>query len=146
MTSDLAAKAQNVSDQAGQISQTEALLVAGKVAEAEKTARLLVAQNPHLSIAYVLLGRVYDVEQRPADAQSAYREAINLDPRSAVPHIALGNSLVKQGQAQLGAGEFQRAIDLEPQNLTALTSLAALSVLQKDHAKAIKLYLTARQV
>ena len=63
MTSDPSAKAQAASQKAKQISETETLLAAGKVAEAEKSARLLVAQNPQQSTAYILLGRVYNAEQ-----------------------------------------------------------------------------------
>ena len=109
MTSDLAAKAQNVSDQAGQISQTEALLVAGKVAEAEKTAKLLVAQNPHLSVAYVLLGRVYDAEKRPEDAQSAYQQAIVQFQKANEQGDGSAELFLNMGSAYSHLQEFDKA-------------------------------------
>jgi tetratricopeptide (TPR) repeat protein len=76
MASRLAMGAQKVSGQAAEMSQTEILLASGKVAEAEKAARSLVAQNPRSGAAYLLLGKVYDAEQRPEDAQLAYQQAI----------------------------------------------------------------------
>ena len=109
MTSDLAAKAQNVSDQAGQISQTEALLVAGKVAEAEKTAKLSVAQNPHLSVAYVLLGRVYDAEKRPEDAQSAYQQAIVQFQKANEQGDGSAELFLNMGSAYSHLQEFDKA-------------------------------------
>ena len=96
MTSEPVAKAQAASQKAKQISETETLLAAGKLAEAEKTARSLVAQNPQLSTAYILLGRVYDAEQEFDKAKESYFQSIQLNSDDATPYVRVGADYLAQ--------------------------------------------------
>lgn len=56
------------------------------------------------------------VDQSAAEAIVGYREAIRLDPNSAVAHAGLGSALVSQGELEEALAEFREASRLEPTN------------------------------
>jgi tetratricopeptide (TPR) repeat protein len=128
LTSDPAAKAQAASQKAKQISETETLLGAGKVAEAEKTARLLVAQNPQLSTAYVLLGRVYDAEQEFDKAKESYFQSIQLNSDDAAPYVRVGADYLAQNIPPQALAWLTRAVVIDPKDQEGLFLLATALV------------------
>jgi tetratricopeptide (TPR) repeat protein len=50
----------------------------------------------------------------PTDAIADYREAVRLDPNSAISHANLGTALVQQGALEEALAEFQQATRLDP--------------------------------
>ena len=61
-------------------------------------------------------GTAETVGQAPTAAITEYREAIRLDPNSAVAHAGLGSALVSQGELEEALAEFREASRLEPTN------------------------------
>ena len=70
--------------------QTEELLRAGKVDEAEPLVRRALAANPQSADAHTLLGIVLDRRGRAREAEGEYREALRLSPRSVSARVNLG--------------------------------------------------------
>ncbi len=100
--------------------------VSGEVAEAEsaiantdwKTAESRLdswlAAHPHDARALFDAGYVADVQNRPDDAASLYRRAIQADPDSFDAHLLLGILLARQGKADEARPELARATQLDP--------------------------------
>ncbi len=128
LTSVPSANAQAASQKAKQISETETLLAAGKVAEAEKSARLLVAQNPQQSTAYILLGRVYDAEQEFDKAKESYFQSIQLNSDNAAPYVRVGADYLAQNIPPQALAWLTRAVVIDPKDQEGLFLLATALV------------------
>ena len=63
---------------------------------------------------------------RPAEAEAAYRRAIELKPDYAEAHINLGNALKDQGRLAEAEAMYRRAIDLKPDFAKAHSALLLL--------------------
>ena len=59
-------------------------------------------------------GTAEAVDQTPAEMMAEYREAVRLDPNSAVAHANLGSVLLNQGELEQALAEFRDATRLEP--------------------------------
>ncbi len=68
----------------------------GDYAEAEKNLKKALELNPNLAAAYLNLGRLYEKQEKPADAQAAYQKAYELDPNGSIGQTAASryNSLL----------------------------------------------------
>lgn len=75
---------------------------------------------------------------RPAEAQSAVRRALELDPRLADAHYLNGLCLTATTPGQTGRARaaFERAIAIDPAHIPALEALAALSRASGRHGDA----------
>ncbi len=60
----------------------------------------------------------------PTDAIADYREAVRLDPNSAMSHADLGTALAQQGALEEALAEFQEATRLDPTNTVFWLQLA----------------------
>jgi tetratricopeptide (TPR) repeat protein len=72
------------------------------------------------------LGNVYADLGRHADAEAAYRQAIDLDPDDADYHNNLGNVYRVQGRYDEAEAAFRQAIDLNPKDAAFQASYAAI--------------------
>ncbi len=83
-------------------------------------AELLIASLAALALACATATRAPETAeipgQAPAEAMLEYREAVRLDPISAVAHANLGSALVEQGALERALAEFREATRLEPTN------------------------------
>ena len=61
-----------------------------------------------------------------AEAEQAYRKAIELDPNTADPHLQLGHALKMQRKRNEAAAAYLRALDLDPALDAAALELVAL--------------------
>ena len=59
------------------------------------------------------------------DALGCYRAATELAADRAVPHVALGGMLLRLGQTRDALAAYERALQLEPDDIDALTGSAA---------------------
>jgi tetratricopeptide (TPR) repeat protein len=107
------------------LSLSRALIVAGKVDEAEEVLQELLLQpahdnDPGLSFC---LGAVRMRQYRYGEAEAAYREAIRHKPGWGEAHSNLGAAL--NGQRKYGQAEAacRKALDLKPDNAVAYTNL-----------------------
>lgn len=133
--------------------------------EAEVECRVLLKRDPADAEAWTIVGMVLSDRGELTEAESAYRRAIELDPRNPVAHHNLGALLVQmerpealealekaralgadgyeaaynRGRAALNAGEldaaessFARAVELQPMNIEAQTTLAQVRFMCGD--------------
>lgn len=61
-----------------------------------------------------------------AQAEQAYRVALNMDPRQPIAHYRLGNIAFRRGQYPQAAQYFQRAVELSPRNAKAHYNLGVV--------------------
>jgi tetratricopeptide (TPR) repeat protein len=137
---------QPTTDLAKLVSQAQQMLAQGRVTDAEQLAQKVTAEDPHSSIGFELLGRAYEAQHRYAEAQDAYRRAIELEPKRASLHNSLGVDLLKQGHREGAVREFRIALEVDPANQTAAANVATISLQQKNYAQAIKYYELARSL
>lgn len=101
---------------------------AGRLEEAERVYRGVLAQVPHSPEALVYLGIVqFDRRQFEASVTS-YREALRLSDRFPVAWNNLGNSLRMLGEIDEAESCFAKALDQQPGYLSALINRGTLWV------------------
>ena len=88
------------------------------------------------------LGRAADLEQRHqwAEADGAYREAVNLGAKNAAAHLGLARVLSQEQRWDEAAGEFRQALQLDSGNAQAHSGLAAALAAKHDLAGSIAEY------
>ena len=64
-----------------------------------------------------------DNSAQRAEVISSLKKAIEIAPQEASPHAALGQAYQVAGQARMAASQFETALQLDPNNLTALYQL-----------------------
>ena len=95
-----------------ELNQLIALFHAGRYAEMETRARLLVERYPDSGIAWKLFGTALGVQGR--DALSALQKSAVLLPEDIEIHINLGNVLQDVGQFDGAVVSYRRALGLNP--------------------------------
>ena len=81
-------------------------------AQAESRLKQVLAGSPNSAAAYYALGNVYAQQQRWAEAQQAYFQAVGAAPANADYHFNLAVGLDKLGQRQLALDTYLRAAQL----------------------------------
>ena len=81
-------------------------------AQAESRLKKVLAGSPNSAAAYYALGNVYAQQQRWAEAQQAYFQAVGAAPANADYHFNLAVGLDKLGQQQLALDSYVRAAQL----------------------------------
>ncbi len=88
-----------------------------------------IALDSTLSDAYTARGALFKAEFRWADAERDYRKAVSINPRDAIAHQGLGETLLLQGQVTDAVRELRRATTLDQTSASGLASYAmALSI------------------
>src|SRR5436189_537513 len=100
--------------------------------EAEGEYRRALSLRPEYLDARLNLGSLLLQRGRTADAITNLKSAAGLQPNYDVVHLALGNALMKDGQAHQAAAEFDTALQIAPDNVSALNSLAWLFATAAD--------------
>jgi tetratricopeptide (TPR) repeat protein len=72
------------------------------------------------------LGALLARQNRPQEAEAAYREAIRLNPQSVAVRSKMGILLAEQGRPQEAEKTFREAIRLNPQYVDAHSNLGVL--------------------
>jgi tetratricopeptide (TPR) repeat protein len=104
--------------------ETIALITAGDLARAEARCRAKLEEFPRDVNLQALLGAVLVKLDRPAEAETALRRAIDLAPTFAKPYEDLGFLLLKQNRAGEAVAVLERATHLDPKLENAWFSLA----------------------
>ncbi len=115
------------------IENVRGLLRDHKVNAAESAANALVAANPKEAEAYALLGSVCVAKGDPDGAVNACEKAVELAPASSDYQLQLGDAygfaaqkagmFSKIGWAKKCLAAYEKAVELDPKNLTARSSL-----------------------
>jgi Tfp pilus assembly protein PilF len=95
--------------------------------EAAMEYELAVQLLPAYPDLYFRFGQVLLELDREAEAIACFREATRLNPRYVQAHVHLGIALIRTRQNDLAKTEFQRALELDPQNPVALKEVQHLA-------------------
>jgi tetratricopeptide (TPR) repeat protein len=79
---------------------------AGDYEKASNEYNALIAANPNSSNAYAGLARVYMKQTKLADALSAGKKSVELDPANPIGHVALGEVYFRMGKIGEAEAEF----------------------------------------
>ncbi|MFZ2540620.1 MAG: tetratricopeptide repeat protein, partial [Gallionella sp.] len=101
--------------------QLFALLNAGRYAELESRARLLVSQYPNFSIGWKSLG--VSLHMQGKDSLVTFQKTVELFPGDADAHNNLGNALKDREQFRSAAASYSRALKIKPNLVGTLCNL-----------------------
>lgn len=96
----------------------------GDPAQAESALKKVLAASPQTGAAHFALGNVYAEQQRWAEAQQAYFQALGAVPANADYAFNLAVSLDQLGQSRLALGAYQRALALAQRGGSAVSAPA----------------------
>ncbi|HXE55102.1 MAG TPA: tetratricopeptide repeat protein [Tepidisphaeraceae bacterium] len=116
---------------------------AGRVVEAEKMCRDVLAQSPDQADAWHLLGLLEQQTGRAAQAEQSIRRAIHLNPAGANYHCNLALVLAGQGRMEEALAELQTAVKLEPRLSEAHNNIGNLLKERGQLDQAIAAYRSA---
>jgi tetratricopeptide (TPR) repeat protein len=115
-------------------------LKAGKLDEAEKAFRGVLAKDPGSAPVHNNLGIVLQGRRQHEKAIGEFREAKRLDPRYVAPRILLGASLLALGRVGDARKELERAVKLAPKEPLARLQLAKVHERAGDWMAAVEQY------
>ena len=113
---------------------------AGRLAEAQRLYREVLARNPKHAGALQLLGAVAHDAGRSDVAVRLIGRALQLDPRSAEAHVNLANVLKDQGRLDTAAAHYRKALELNPQDAATQYALGVALQLAGRPAEAMRHY------
>jgi tetratricopeptide (TPR) repeat protein len=110
-------------------------VTAGVLAQAEYDR--LFAMAPGSARAHQLRGRSYQAQDRTAEAEAAFKAALEAGPPTADVLVALGDLRRSKLAFAEARGYYSRALELAPRNYDALYGAGACDSYAGDHAKAV---------
>ncbi|MCP5059301.1 MAG: sulfatase-like hydrolase/transferase [bacterium] len=119
-----------------QLARTEAALAAGDLIRAEREARAAIEAVPSAQSGYAHLGMVLLQQQRWAEAEKAFLEAVRLAPEQGFSLLGLGRLAEAQGRDAEAAEFYARSWEARAPEGQAAWRLAALRILQGRHEEA----------
>ena len=105
---------------------------AGRLDEAERLFRQVLAVNPRHADSLHLLGVIAYQTGRHDLAVDLIRKAIAINPREASSHSNLGNLLKEQGRLDEAVASYRRALELRPDDPEAHYNLAMALLARGD--------------
>ncbi|MFO7188794.1 MAG: PEP-CTERM system TPR-repeat protein PrsT [Pseudomonadota bacterium] len=116
------------------------LLATNRAEEALAEARKLQKSQPDNGLGWALEGDVHNTQQKWADAERGYREALKRTPSSTAVFIKLHRVLDQSGQTAAGRTLADQWIKSHPNDLVARNYLAERELRSRDYAAAIAHY------
>jgi tetratricopeptide (TPR) repeat protein len=113
---------------------------AGRRAQAIADAQALVAAHPRLAASHWFnLAYLLEADDRPAEAEPAFRRAVELDPKLDRAWYGLGLTLARLGRADEAVDALKRNTELQPMSPYGWTQLVRLHVkrAEPDEARRI---------
>ena len=112
----------------------------GRRDEAIDDAQRLVAAHPARSAAdWFNLAFLLDEAQRVAEAESAFRRAVELDPKLDRAWYGLGLTLIRQGRLDEAVAALKRNTELQPMSPYGWYQLARIQVDRQRPDEAVKI-------
>jgi tetratricopeptide (TPR) repeat protein len=121
-------------------------LRAGKLDEAEKSFRAVLAKGGATAHVHNNLGIVLQERGQHEKAVAEFREAARLDPSYVAPRILLGASLLALGRVGEARTTLERAVKLAPKEPLARLQLARVAQSAGDWAGAVDQYRALREM
>lgn len=115
---------------------------AGNYAQAIVYYDRALAMHPNLVHVLVGIGRAYTLTQ-VGKAQEYFRRAIRLDPQNAEAHDRLGGVYSFLGERELARQSLDKALEIEPNRVTAMTKRGALNLQSQLYEDAVLDYTRA---
>jgi tetratricopeptide (TPR) repeat protein len=113
---------------------------AGQRAAAIADLQTLVAAHPRRSAAdWFNLGYLLDAEQRPAEAEAAFRQALALDGKLDRAWYGLGLTLIRLDRPDEAVAALRRNTELQPMSPYGWYQLARLHASRDNGAEALKI-------
>jgi Flp pilus assembly protein TadD len=105
--------------------------------------RRLAAERPQDAAAFNDLGNLLVMAGQPAEAESAYRHAVEIDPHRLSPLYNLGLLLLQEGKSAEARQLFEKVLEIEPRHAWAHYQLGALFERKGDKPRAVREYAQA---
>jgi tetratricopeptide (TPR) repeat protein len=112
---------------------------AGNLEKALQSLDMAVMIYPAHSKSHNARGVVLHMAQRIKEAEGAFRNAIKFDAYSLEPRLNLGNLLLESNRPSEAKLELWRAVELEPENMTAIELLVESMLMTRDEVSAAAL-------
>jgi tetratricopeptide (TPR) repeat protein len=100
--------------------------------KAEEKLNQAVAIDPHYSQAYMYLGRVENALYADDKATAAFQRAIAIDPDYEEAHVSYAAALLDQGGLDEAVRQLNTALQMQPEDGTALYLLSQAYARQED--------------
>ncbi len=120
------------------IAQVNQLRNLGRFEEVERVGHEGYAKFPELG--YFSQGRTALLDGKPAEAEPAFRQALEIDPDWIDALIGLGDSLADQNKQAAAEDVFRKAIKLEPSNGAAHLRLGRCLLKQDKSKQAVEAF------
>jgi len=117
-----------------------------QLAQAENTAKNLIAKHSNTFILHHVLSLALDGQGKFAEAISSYQNAIQLQPNTADLHFNLGIALGNMNRLVEAESSYRRAIQLNPNFFEAHGSLGTILQRQGNLTEAITSYQTGLKI
>ena len=111
-------------------------LKAKQYGKARSRAQAIIAQDPGVSMAHVMLGLAYFGQKKYDEASQAYGAAIRADPGNPLARFNLGSLYAAEGRPRDAAGQFREATRLDPEYRMAWLNLAIAQADARRYRKA----------
>ena len=122
------ATAGNPADFLGEMGRADFLNRAGLLDESEAAATRALRIHPWLINARVELAWLHLKRNDDEAAMLEARVARSLNPDAVEPHLLVGELFLRQGRTELGADEFDRAVELSPKRVQPFAKVRAAEV------------------
>ena len=105
--------------------------------------RRLAAERPQDAAVLNDLGNLLLMVPQPAEAEAAYRTAVEIDPNKASALFNLGRLLQQRGELREALGFYRRVVKLEPRHAWAHYQIGSLYEAWGQQSRAIESYARA---
>ncbi len=123
--------------QSNQTSEALAAFQHGDLPAAERLLQTELRTNPNDAPALEILAVVLDQQKKYIEADTLYRRALKLDPRSPALLNNFGNHLIASGHPQEARAIFLRVLSISPGHTNACMQLAQLALNQHSPVAAV---------
>jgi len=125
------------------IAMTAAATVPPNLQAAIEKQQRLAAQRPQDAAVFNDLGNLLVMAGQPAEAEAAYRHAVEIDPHRLSALYNLGLLLLQGGKTGEARQLFEKVVEIEPRHAWAHYQLGALLERKGDRSRAVREYAQA---
>jgi tetratricopeptide (TPR) repeat protein len=115
------------------------LVQQGRLDEADKQARLALADPQTHAAACSVLGTIRLQQKRVPESITFLEEAIRLEPRLLGAHLSLAEAYTQQGKQSSAVAMYRRVLELDPSNALARFKLASHETEKGNYRQSLEL-------